>query len=65
MSVIEEARSALDIDPARIARAARKHGIDTQEAVEKIAYRRAVIDRGGALGAQMASTVLGRQFKGI
>lgn len=65
MTVIEEARAALDIDPARIAQVARNHGVDTQEAVEKIAYRRSVLDRGGKAAAQMASVVLGRDVKGL
>lgn len=64
MTIIEEARAALDIDPGRIARVARKHGVDTQEAIEKIAWRRSVLDRGGAAAAQMASVILGRSFKG-
>lgn len=65
MSVIEEARAALEVDPVRLTRVARKHGVDTQEAAEKIAYRRAVIDRGGKDAAHMASVVLGRTFKGV
>lgn len=65
MTVIEEARAALDVDPVRLTRVARKHGIDTQEAAEKIAWRRSVLDRGGKSAAYMASVVLGRTFKGV
>jgi len=65
MSVIEEARAALDVDPERLSRVARKYGIDAQEAAETIAFRRAVIDRGGAPAARMASVVLGRKFRGV
>lgn len=65
MTVIEEARAALDVDPVRLTRVARKHGIDTQEAAEKIAWRRSVLDRGGKAAAHMASVILGRTFKGV
>lgn len=65
MSVIEEARAALDVDPVRLTRVARKHGIDMQEAAEKIAWRRSVLDRGGKAAAYMASVILGRTFKGV
>lgn len=65
MTVIEEARARLDVEPARLSRVARKHGIDEQEAVEKIAWRRSVLDRGGKAAAVMASVVLGRTFKGV
>lgn len=64
MSVIEEARAALDVDPVRLTRVAGKHGIDTQEAAETIAWRRSVLDKGGKESAQMASVILGRTFKG-
>lgn len=64
MSVIEEARASLDIDPARIAQVARKHRIDIQDAVEKIAWRRSVLDRGGEAAAKMAAVILNRSFKG-
>lgn len=56
MNVIEEARSALDVDPLRL---------KTQEQAEQIAYRRAVLDAGGAPAARMAAVILDRPVKGV
>ncbi len=65
MSVIQEARAALNIDPILLSRVAAKRGIDPQEAGEQIAYRRAVLDRGGRAAAEMAAVILQRPFRGV
>ena len=58
VTTIDEAREALDVDPIHLSQVAKRNGIDPQEAVEQIAYRRAVLDRGGAQAKSMAAVIL-------